>query len=152
MLTEEMKKLVRGKRLGFIATVCSDGTPNLSPKGTTDVWDDEHLIFADICSPQTVANLRENPAIEINVVDPFVRKGFRFKGTASIVENGEIFDKAIKFYRERGAAGKIKAIIFVKVKLAFPLISPVYETGASENEVRRRWMKRRKVIENSDEI
>ncbi len=58
VLTEDMKRVVREQRLGFAATVCPDGTPNLSPKGTTAVWDDEHLVFADLRSPQTVRNLR----------------------------------------------------------------------------------------------
>ena len=55
ILTEDMKRVVREQRLGFCATVCGDGSPNLSPKGTTHVWDDDHLFFADIRSPQTVA-------------------------------------------------------------------------------------------------
>src|SRR6266581_2563776 len=32
-----MKRLVTEQRLGFVATVCPDGTPNLSPKGTTAI-------------------------------------------------------------------------------------------------------------------
>ncbi len=75
ILTNDMRRVVEEQRLGFVATVCPDGTPNLSPKGTTAVWDDDHLVFADIRSPQTVANLHRNPVLEINVVDPFVRKG-----------------------------------------------------------------------------
>src|SRR6185369_17957628 len=78
ILTPEIKEFVKQTKLGFVATVCPDGTPNLSPKGTTTVWDDDHLVFADIHSPGTVANLRQNPAVEINVVDPEVRKGYRF--------------------------------------------------------------------------
>jgi uncharacterized protein len=85
ILTEDMKRLVSEQRLGFVATVCPDGTPNLSPKGTTAVWDDDHIVFADIRSPGTVSNLRRNPSAEINVVDPMVRKGYRFKGVASVV-------------------------------------------------------------------
>ena len=50
ILTEDMKRVVEAE-LGFIATVCPDGTPNLSPKGTTAVWDDDHLVFADIGRP-----------------------------------------------------------------------------------------------------
>src|SRR6516162_2703676 len=80
ILTNDMRRVVEEQQLGFVATVCPDGTPNLSPKGTTAVWDDDHLIFADVCSPPTIANLRHNPAIEINVVDTLSRKGFRFKG------------------------------------------------------------------------
>ncbi|MBK9940713.1 MAG: pyridoxamine 5'-phosphate oxidase family protein [Kouleothrix sp.] len=45
ILTPEMKRLLDEQRLGFVATVCPDGTPNLSPKGTTIVWDDDHLVF-----------------------------------------------------------------------------------------------------------
>ena len=40
ILTADMKRVVEQQRLGFVATVCADGTPNLSPKGTTAVWDD----------------------------------------------------------------------------------------------------------------
>ena len=83
ILNDDMKRVVRQQRFGFIATVCPDGTPNLSPKGTTAVWDDEHLIFADLASPTTMANLRHNPALELNVVDVYSRKGYRFKGRSA---------------------------------------------------------------------
>jgi hypothetical protein len=39
-LTNDMKRIVCQQRLGYIATVCPDGTPNLSPKGTAG-WDDD---------------------------------------------------------------------------------------------------------------
>jgi len=53
-LTNEMKRVVEQQRLGFVATVCADGPPNLSPKGTVCVLDDDHLMFADIRSPATM--------------------------------------------------------------------------------------------------
>ncbi len=93
ILTDDMKRLVREQKLGFVATVCADGTPNLSPKGSTTVWDDDHLVFADLCSPGTIENLRHNQSVEINVVDPLVRKGYRFKGSASIFTEGPEFEK-----------------------------------------------------------
>src|SRR5437660_4625541 len=99
VLTEDMQRVVREQRLGFVATVCADGTPNLSPKGTTTVWDDDHLIFADICSPDTIANLKRNSAVEVNVVDPITRRGYRFKGEATIVDNGSLFERAMTFFR-----------------------------------------------------
>jgi len=36
-LTGDMKRVVLEQRLGFAATVCPDGAPNFSPKGTTTV-------------------------------------------------------------------------------------------------------------------
>src|SRR5437868_7059679 len=101
ILTEDMKRVVE-RELGFVATVSSDGTPNLSPKGTIAVWDEGHLVFADIRSPRTVENLRRNPSIEVNVVDQLIRKGFRFKGTATVHSGGEIFERGLRFYEARG--------------------------------------------------
>jgi uncharacterized protein len=91
ILTEDMKRIVREQRLGYIATICPDGTPNLSPKGTTAVWDDDHLVFADIRSPQSVQNIEHNPSVEVNVVDPLVRKGYRFKGRGVVHRSDEVF-------------------------------------------------------------
>jgi len=146
ILTEDMKRVVREQRLGFAATVCPDGTPNLSPKGTTTVWDDDHLVFADIYSPTTVANLRQNPAIEINVVDPDVRKGYRFKGTAVVLSEGPQFDQVVDFYRQRGTQFPIQSIVLITVERALPVVSPAYDQGATEDEVRERWQRYRETL------
>ena len=142
MLTEDMKRVVREQRLGFYATVCEDGSPNLSPKGTTVVWDDEHIAFLHICSPGTVANLLGNPAVEINVVDPIVRKGYRFKGRASLNNDGDVFERGLALLRERGYDARrerVKTIVLVTVEHAAPLTSPAYEGGASEEEIAAKW-------------
>lgn len=85
-ITQDMINIVESAKLMFVATVRPDGTPNLSPKGSVRVLDSEHLIFADIASPQTVANVRANPAVEVNVVDFLLRRGYRFRGTAEVLE------------------------------------------------------------------
>jgi len=139
-LTEDMKRVINEQRLGFVASVCPDGTPNLSPKGTTTVWDDEHLIFADICSPGTVANVQQQAVVEINVVDPVARKGYRFKGPATVYQEGPFFEQAVAFYRDRGTTSAIQNIVLVKVERAVPLISPVYDQGKPEKQVRQQWL------------
>jgi predicted pyridoxine 5'-phosphate oxidase superfamily flavin-nucleotide-binding protein len=140
ILTEDMKRVVTQQRLGFVATVCADSTPNLSPKGTTTVWDDDHLVFADIHSPGTVANLRANPSIEINVVDPIVRKGYRFKGIATVLSDGPRCAEIVGFLRGRGVAADIRSVVLVRVARAEALISPAYDVpGVSEEQVCARW-------------
>ena len=139
VLTDDMRRVVEEQQLGFVATVTPDGAPNLSPKGTTAVLDDDHLVFADVHSPGTIANLRANPAVEINVVDALVRKGYRFKGTAEIVGEGPRFDELVAFYRARGSTSEKRHIVVVSVEHAAPLISPAYDGGASEAEVSGRW-------------
>jgi uncharacterized protein len=134
-----MRRVVLEQRLGFHATVCPDGTPNLSPKGTTTVFDDDHLLFADLRSPRTIENLGHNPAIEVNVVDPMLRKGYRFKGTATIHRDDEVWRRSLELLRERGYAGyeeQTRAIVLIRVEQAEKLTSPIYDLpGTSEAEV-----------------
>jgi predicted pyridoxine 5'-phosphate oxidase superfamily flavin-nucleotide-binding protein len=139
LISADMKRVVEEQRLGFVATVCPDGTPNLSPKGTTAVWDADHLVFANIRSPGTLANLRQNPNVEVNVVDPFVRKGYRFKGVASVLDSGPRYDEVIAFYKERGVANTIREVVMVRVQSVQPIDSPAYDLGLTEAEVRARW-------------
>ena len=50
-----------------------------------------------------MANLRSNPVVEVNVVDPIARKGHRFKGTATVLTDGALFEELLGFY-EHGEA------------------------------------------------
>ena len=138
----EAKRVIEEQRLAYVATVSQDGTPNVSPKGTIAVWDEDHLVFADIRSPGTIANISRNPAVELNVVDPFSRKGYRFKGTAQIVRDGELFPRFVDFYLGRGArrAAAVRTFVLVKVERVLPLISPAYDDGSDETSVRSRWI------------
>ena len=134
ILTDDMKRLVDEQKLAFHATVCPDGSPNLSPKGSTRVWDDDHLFFADICSPRTIAKLRAGSIIELNVDDPFVRKGYRFKGRAVIYEPGDaVFAEGIERMRADGSklTGRVKAVVMIEVRDAAPLVSPAYDDGGT---------------------
>jgi predicted pyridoxine 5'-phosphate oxidase superfamily flavin-nucleotide-binding protein len=140
ILTDDMKRIVSQTRLGYVATVCPDGTPNLSAQGTMIVWDDTHLMFAEVRSPNTVENLSRNPATEINVVDPIVRRGYRFKGMATVYREGAaFFEQGVAFYRARGSGLPIRSIVLVKVERVLELVSPEYDMGATEAEVRERW-------------
>lgn len=147
-LTPDMKRIIAEQRLAFVATVCPDGTPNLSPKGTIAAFDDEHLVFADIRSPATIRNLEMNPSTEINIVDQFCRKGYRFKGTAQIVRDGKLFREIETFYEQKWKdVGKetkeirTRCFVLIKVVEALPLTSPSYDGGADESEIRRHWVK-----------
>jgi hypothetical protein len=138
VLTEEMKRFVLEQRLGYYATVRPDGTPNLSHKGTTSVYDDEHLFFAEIRSPQTIANLRVNPAIDVNVVDIFARRGYRFRGTATIHRGDEVYERGLVLLRERDYAvdeDRVRAIVLIRVEHAEPMTSPAYDLGRTEAEL-----------------
>jgi len=144
LLTDDMKRVVEEQRLGFVATVGPEGAPNLSPKGSTMIWGDDHLVFADIRSPHTVANLLADPRVEINVVDPLLRKGYRFAGRARVLISGPTFDRLAAEYARRGVKSPIENLVLVRVEHAAPIVSPAYDTGATEDEVRSAWVERRR--------
>ena len=68
-LTDEAKKAIGEIRPSLVATSGSTGKPNVSAKGSLRVLDDEHVVFADIASPRTVANIRENPQVAVICLD-----------------------------------------------------------------------------------
>lgn len=142
VIDDDMRRVVDEQKTAFIATVNADGTPNLSPRGTIAVWDDDHLVFADIRSPNTTRNLRERPGVEINVIDPILRKGYRFKGRAEVrAPDGE----ALRFFEDWGledASGRVRAVIVVAVEKAVAVTSPAYDRGATEEELKATYLAR----------
>jgi catechol 2,3-dioxygenase-like lactoylglutathione lyase family enzyme/predicted pyridoxine 5'-phosphate oxidase superfamily flavin-nucleotide-binding protein len=140
-LTEDMKRVVAEQSLGFVATVRPDGTPAVSPKGTTRVRGDQ-LVFLHLHSPGTVANLAANPAVEVNVVDPVVRKGWRFAGRGRVLVSGPEFEEIIAWYDRPASAPPAQAVVVIDVDSAEELISPAYDSGATEAEIAAAWRER----------
>lgn len=140
-LSDSIKKFLDEQKLGYVATVSPDGKPNLSPKGTIIAWDKTSIAFADIRSPNTMKNLESNPHLEINVIDPLLRKGFRFKGTASIIKEGQLYDDILNHYRKRGVKSPIGAIVLVGITDVSEVTSPLYDLGFTEEQMKEKWKK-----------
>ena len=147
MLTPDMRRVIEEQRLGFVATAAPDGTPNVSPKGTFVVLDDRTIAFGDIRSPGTMRNLRANPRIEVNFVDVFTRRGYRFAGLATLVERGDAaFDPLLVKLRS-ALSSRIRTIVTISVTRALPLTSPAYDDGTTEAELRRAWTARFRMLQ-----
>ena len=141
ILTDAMKALVRDHTLGFVATVNADGTPNLSPKGTMAVIDDDRIGFGEIRSPGTRANIATRPAVELNFVDVFSRKGYRFKGKARFHAkgSGEYARLLPAFAKWSDLHARFNGIVAVALGRAQPITSPAYDAGASEAELKAKF-------------
>ncbi|MFD1931133.1 MULTISPECIES: pyridoxamine 5'-phosphate oxidase family protein [Nonomuraea] len=141
-IDDDMRLIVDSARLSFVATVCPDGSPNLSPKGSMRVYDDEHIAFMDIASPNTVANLERDPRIEINSIDFFRRRGYRFKGTAEFREPGDpVYEWLHQWLLDLNGPGyPAHRVILVRVERVLPILSPAYTFGdAAEDDLRQAW-------------
>ena len=137
-----MKDFVNKQRMGFVATIGPANKPNLSPKGTTIAWNDEHLTFSGIRSDQTISNLEVHPSVEVNVVDPVKRRGYRFQGEATVLNEGIKFDEILNHYRKIGVKSEVKAIVLIKIDIAKEITSPLYDLGLTEHEIESEWKKR----------
>ncbi|MHB1043404.1 MAG: pyridoxamine 5'-phosphate oxidase family protein [Eubacteriales bacterium] len=113
-ITAEMKEMVANNQC-FIATADQDGAPNVGPKGSTTVLDDETIAFAEIVGKKTYENIKANPRVAVVVVDRAARAGYRFLGTASMETSGPVYDA---FSEKLKTMGIQNTLAVVKVKVA----------------------------------
>lgn len=88
----EVQEFMKDK-MAWVATASPDGVPNLTPKGSVRVLDDEHLVFADLFSRKTRENLQKNSKVAVTVIDEKSRKGYQLKGVAELFDSGPLFDQ-----------------------------------------------------------
>ena len=139
-ITADMEAIIKGAILSFVATINEDGTPNLSPKASLTVRNGA-LYFADIASPQTIVNLKRNPAVEINVVDFFQRRGYRFKGRALILPPDD--DRSLMIANwvraTNGHEYPVDHVVKIESTSITPLLSPAHvfaDPPRSQEEIR----------------
>jgi uncharacterized protein len=80
--------------------------------------------------------------VEINVVDPILRKGYRFKGIAAVYTSGQMFDHGLEILRGRGSPAirdRVHSIVVIDVISAAPVVSPAYDDGTPEETIIQRW-------------
>jgi hypothetical protein len=113
-LTEEAKKAIGEIRPSLVATASKTGKPNVSAKGSLRVLDDDHVVFSDIASPRTVANIKENPQVAIICLDRETRKGCRIWGKAEVMDSGPLFDETTVAMSKMNM--KVKSVVKIAVE------------------------------------
>ena len=91
-IPKHVQEFLPGK-MGWVATASKSGEPNVTPKGTVRVLDDQHVVFADLFSLKTRANLEQNPRVAVTVIDPGTAKGYQIKGRAELLTSGQEFEE-----------------------------------------------------------
>lgn len=138
MLTAPMKDLIATFPLGFVASVTSDGTPAVSPKGTFLVLDDHRIAYGDVRSPGTRRNLMANPAIEVNFIDPFKRKAVRVARIAVLhPKRSDWFTAQHPIWLDvfGGLAKRIRSFVEINIHSASEIWTPPYDDGVTEAEM-----------------
>jgi uncharacterized protein len=117
-MSSEIKELIENNKLAYVATVDENGAPNVSPKSTFSILDDETFIFAEIMSTHTRENLLKKPKIAVYFFDKEKNRGCQIKGTVEMFNSGELYDEmseALSYFKR-----KANYVIKVKVEDLFP--------------------------------
>lgn len=118
-LTEEMKEMI-GKQQAFIATANRTGVPNIGPKRSTRVLDNEHLVFTGMTGGRTLEFLQQNPQVCVAVADREQVSGFRFYGKAEVLTSGPLYDAAAQTSKQRNMPAP-KAVVKMKIEEIYNL-------------------------------
>ena len=113
-LTGEMKAMIL-QQLSIIATASKDGTPNVGPKGSMHVVDDETLAYSESAGEKTFRNLQENSKVAVMVVDREKADGYQVKGTAELLTSGGFFEKVARRQEERKRP-RPKYVVKIKIE------------------------------------
>jgi len=113
-LTQEMKDMIASQQC-FIGTVSADGTPNVAPKRSTRVLSDDSLIFNEGTGGATYANLKRGSKVAVSVVNRETLDGYRFMGSATLEESGELYDQAAELSVKMGRP-KPRAVAIIKIE------------------------------------
>lgn len=95
LIPKEVQEFLSGK-MGWVATATPDGVPNATPKGSVQVLDDEHIMFADLFSLKTRANLERNPVAAVTVIDEKSHRGYQLKGSVELLSSGPLYDQVVE--------------------------------------------------------
>lgn len=126
-LTEEIKAAIDDSVLCWLATSSADNIPNVSPKEIFCFFED-HIIIANIASPQTVKNIRVNKNVCISFIDILKQKGFQLKGIAEIIENSSKDFSRMEKVLLHLTEGKFPFATITKITIisSKPIIAPKY--------------------------
>ena len=128
MLDNSLIQSIDNAVLCWLATVSSNGQPNVSPKEIFTHYGSDHILIANIMSPNSIKNIKQNDQVCVSFIDVLVQKGHKVKGSAEIIEKSNTEFKVLhdKLYAIAGPDFPILSIIKIKIDAIAPIIAPRY--------------------------
>jgi len=110
--------------------------PNVTPKQIWAKHDDTCLVVADIASPNSVENIKQNPAVCLSFIDIFRQRGSKITGKAVIFPKEdpqfEIFGAAL--VKMAGPKFDVRNVIKIDVERISRILAPSYQKSKFPNE------------------
>lgn len=127
-LTTEIKESIDKNVLCWLATVSAENVPNVSPKEIFNYFGTDSIIVANIASPQTVRNIKQNKHVCISFIDILLQKGFQVKGKAEIIQKTDSEFPEMEAVLTTMTEGKFPfgSITKITIGQVKPIIAPKY--------------------------
>ena len=127
-LTTEIRVYINKSVLCWLATASTENIPNVSPKEIFNYYGSNKIIIANIASPQTVQNIKQNSSVCVSFIDILIQKGFQVKGKARIIEKANSdFEQMEKVLNEMtGGDFPYSTITEITIEQAKSIIAPRY--------------------------
>ena len=127
-LNAEIKESINKSVLCWLATASAQNVPNVSPKEIFSHYGTNQIIVANIASPQTVRNIKQNENVCLSCIDVLVQKGFQLKGKAKIIGKTDLRFREMESILIEMTGGKFpfSTITAITVKQTKPIIAPKY--------------------------
>ncbi len=139
-INSEIKSCIEKSVLCWLATADKQAKPNVSPKEIFSLYDDEHIVIADIASPVSVRNIKNNPEVCSSVVDVFSQSGFKITGTARVCAPDDSLYPSLMSPLSHmiGAEYVVRNIILLKVNRVSRILAPSYHLHPERTEQEHR--------------
>ena len=141
-LTEEMTRLINNAREDgypcIVGTASADGTPNCGYIGTVLTVGDNTLIYRDRTGRIPLDHLEENPKVIVLFRNTVQDAGWKFRCTASVARQGEVYDDMTNRLAESGLITDPSlggAIVILQIDQVLTLFGEVLQ----EREPGLRW-------------
>lgn len=127
-LTTDIKAYIDKSILCWLATASLDNMPNVSPKEIFTYYQTDSIIIANIASPQTVKNIKQNTNVCVSFINVFIQKGFQIKGKAEIIDktHSNFSEMKLLLIKMTDGTFPFTTITQIKVEGTKPILAPRY--------------------------
>ncbi len=109
-----------------LATVSSDGTPNVAPMLQYWWYGEATLVIGDLFMHATRKNVEDTGKVSFSVWDPETGESYKFNGTATYETSGAAYDMANDKLHTKKPEKDFKGVVVIKV-------TEVYDAARTPN-------------------
>lgn len=136
---DEQRQDAQNAVLCWLATSDAEGQPSVSPKEIWALSGEDRILIAEIASPGSLRNLRENPKACVSFIDIFRQRGWKCHGTAEAIaaDDPRFAAIAAPVLALAGADYPVRHVIVLQVARMARIMAPSYKLFPERSEADR---------------